>query len=151
PRSDHDHAADGRAHGPEGVRGGRARRHRQHPRRRRRRPRDRPRRTAHRRLPLARLPRRDHVRDLDRDPGTEAGRAARRGSSGEGVMAGAKAAGTPGSAEMPKKPRWPLRALGFALALAAIYGAGAAAEAGLIEYVQRIVLLAGINVILAVG
>jgi branched-chain amino acid transport system permease protein len=51
----------------------------------------------------------------------------------------------------PQKPRWPLRFAVGALAVAVIYGAGAAAEAGLIEYVQRIVLLAGINVILAVG
>jgi branched-chain amino acid transport system permease protein len=51
----------------------------------------------------------------------------------------------------PRKPRWPLRFAVGALAVAVIYGAGVAAETGLIEYVQRIVLLAGINVILAVG
>ena len=48
-------------------------------------------------------------------------------------------------------PVWPRRiAIGLA-ALAAIYLLGLGAEAVLIEYVQRIVLLAGINVILAVG
>jgi branched-chain amino acid transport system permease protein len=50
-----------------------------------------------------------------------------------------------------KQPRWALRAGAGALVLVVIYGAGLAAEAGFIEYVQRIVLLAGINVILAVG
>jgi branched-chain amino acid transport system permease protein len=50
-----------------------------------------------------------------------------------------------------ESPRWPLRLVWAALAVAVIYGAGAAAQAGLIEYVQRIVLIAGINVILAVG
>jgi branched-chain amino acid transport system permease protein len=42
----------------------------------------------------------------------------------------------------------------FAIALgvlALIYGAGFGLQAGLVEYVQRIVLLAGINIILAVG
>jgi branched-chain amino acid transport system permease protein len=46
---------------------------------------------------------------------------------------------------------WGRRAAIAAAALAVIYGLGLAAEATLIEYVQRIVLLAGINVILAVG
>jgi branched-chain amino acid transport system permease protein len=46
---------------------------------------------------------------------------------------------------------WGPRAAIAAAALAVIYGLGLAAEATLIEYVQRIVLLAGINVILAVG
>ncbi|MEP7048712.1 MAG: branched-chain amino acid ABC transporter permease [Pseudomonadota bacterium] len=41
-------------------------------------------------------------------------------------------------------------ALGVALLLA-IYGLGFGVEAGLTEYVQRIVLLAGVNIILAVG
>jgi branched-chain amino acid transport system permease protein len=42
--------------------------------------------------------------------------------------------------------------VGVATAIvAAIYGIGAGVEAGLIEYVQRIVLIAGINIILAVG
>ena len=50
-----------------------------------------------------------------------------------------------------KQPNWALRAGVAALIVAVIYGAGVAAEAGFIEYVQRIVLLAGINVILAVG
>ncbi len=48
-------------------------------------------------------------------------------------------------------PRWGLRALVALGVLALLYGAGFGIEAGLIEYVQRIVLLAGINVILAVG
>jgi branched-chain amino acid transport system permease protein len=46
---------------------------------------------------------------------------------------------------------WGRRAAIAAAALAVIYGLGLGAEATLIEYVQRIVLLAGINVILAVG
>jgi branched-chain amino acid transport system permease protein len=46
---------------------------------------------------------------------------------------------------------WGRRAAIAAAALAVIYGLGLAAETTLIEYVQRIVLLAGINVILAVG
>jgi len=49
------------------------------------------------------------------------------------------------------KPRWALRALVAACALCGVYLLGLAAQAGLIEYVQRIILLAGINVILAVG
>ena len=51
----------------------------------------------------------------------------------------------------PRKPRWPLRAGVAALAIAALYAAGLGVQAGLIEYVQRILLIAGINVILAVG
>jgi branched-chain amino acid transport system permease protein len=50
-----------------------------------------------------------------------------------------------------KAPAWARRALGAALVAAALYGLGVAVESVLIEYVQRIVLLAGINVILAVG
>jgi branched-chain amino acid transport system permease protein len=50
-----------------------------------------------------------------------------------------------------EQPRWALRAGVGVLVVAVIYGAGMAAEAGFLEYVQRIVLLAGINVILAVG
>jgi branched-chain amino acid transport system permease protein len=50
-----------------------------------------------------------------------------------------------------KQPRWAVRAGVGVLVVAVIYGAGVAAEAGFLEYVQRIVLLAGINVILAVG
>ncbi len=49
------------------------------------------------------------------------------------------------------KPRWALRAGVFAVGIALLYGLELAATAGLIEYVQRIILLAGINVILAVG
>ena len=49
------------------------------------------------------------------------------------------------------KPRWALRAGVFAAGIALLYGVDLAAQAGLIEYVQRIILLAGINVILAVG
>jgi len=48
-------------------------------------------------------------------------------------------------------PRWGLRAGVAALTLAALYAAGLGVQAGLIEYVQRIMLIAGINVILAVG
>jgi branched-chain amino acid transport system permease protein len=50
-----------------------------------------------------------------------------------------------------RNPRWALRAGVFALTIALLYGLGLGVQAGLIEYVQRIVLLAGINVILAVG
>lgn len=46
---------------------------------------------------------------------------------------------------------WLLRVGVSAAVVAGIYGLGLGAEAGLIEYVQRIVLLAGINIILAVG
>jgi branched-chain amino acid transport system permease protein len=48
-------------------------------------------------------------------------------------------------------PRWGLRVVVGVGVLLALYGVGAGMEAGLIEYVQRIVLLAGINVILAVA
>ncbi|MFZ5895903.1 MAG: branched-chain amino acid ABC transporter permease [Myxococcota bacterium] len=48
-------------------------------------------------------------------------------------------------------PHWGKRALIAAGVIVAIYGLGLGAETVLIEYVQRIVLLAGINVILAVG
>jgi branched-chain amino acid transport system permease protein len=48
-------------------------------------------------------------------------------------------------------PRWALRAGVAALTIAALYAAGLGVQAGLIEYVQRILLIAGINVILAVG
>jgi len=51
----------------------------------------------------------------------------------------------------PRKPRWPLRAGVAALTIVALYAAGLGVQAGLIEYVQRILLIAGINVILAVG
>jgi branched-chain amino acid transport system permease protein len=51
----------------------------------------------------------------------------------------------------PDMPRWPLRLLVGALVVLVIHGLGFLAEAVLIEYVQRIVLIAGINVILAVG
>lgn len=50
-----------------------------------------------------------------------------------------------------RPPRWGVRALVALGVVAVLYGAGAGIEAALIEYVQRIVLLAGINVILAVG
>jgi branched-chain amino acid transport system permease protein len=50
-----------------------------------------------------------------------------------------------------QKPRWPLRLLVFAVVLTLLYAAGLGVQAGFIEYVQRIILLAGINVILAVG
>ena len=48
-------------------------------------------------------------------------------------------------------PKWGKRALIVVAAIAALYALGWVAENVLIEYVQRIVLLAGINVILAVG
>jgi branched-chain amino acid transport system permease protein len=48
-------------------------------------------------------------------------------------------------------PAWARRFAIAVGALLAIYLIGLASEALLIEYVQRIVLLAGINVILAVG
>jgi len=50
-----------------------------------------------------------------------------------------------------QRPRWALRALVTLGVVLAVYGAGLGMEAGLIEYAQRVVLLAGINVILAVG
>jgi branched-chain amino acid transport system permease protein len=50
-----------------------------------------------------------------------------------------------------KKPRWPFRLLVTLAVVGAVYVAGLGVQAGLIEYVQRIILLAGINVILAVG
>jgi branched-chain amino acid transport system permease protein len=46
---------------------------------------------------------------------------------------------------------WLRRALGAALLVGGLYGLGVVLESVLIEYVQRIALLAGINVILAVG
>jgi branched-chain amino acid transport system permease protein len=49
------------------------------------------------------------------------------------------------------KPRWPFRLLVTLAVVGAVYVAGLGVQAGLIEYVQRIILLAGINVILAVG
>ena len=54
-------------------------------------------------------------------------------------------------AAVSKAPPWARRALSAALLIGAFYGLGALLEGGVIEYVQRIVLLAGINVILAVG
>jgi branched-chain amino acid transport system permease protein len=51
----------------------------------------------------------------------------------------------------PGTPRWGLRAGVFAVGIALLYGLDLAAQAGLIEYVQRIILLSGINIILAVG
>lgn len=50
-----------------------------------------------------------------------------------------------------QKPRWLLR-LGVGVGvLAALYAANLGVQAGFIEYVQRIILIAGINIILAVG
>lgn len=46
---------------------------------------------------------------------------------------------------------WVIRVAWAAGVVGLIYGVGLGAEAGLIEYVQRILLLAGINIILAVG
>jgi branched-chain amino acid transport system permease protein len=51
----------------------------------------------------------------------------------------------------PMAPRWGLRAVVSLLGVAGLYGVGLALQAGLLEYVQRIILLAGINVILAVS
>jgi branched-chain amino acid transport system permease protein len=50
-----------------------------------------------------------------------------------------------------KRPRWALRGVVAAAAIGGLYVLGLAVQAGFIEYVQRIILLAGINVILAVG
>jgi len=46
---------------------------------------------------------------------------------------------------------WLIRAAVCAAVVGGIWGVGLGVQAGLIEYVQRIVLLAGINIILAVG
>ncbi len=46
---------------------------------------------------------------------------------------------------------WLLRVAVSSVVVAALYGIGLGVEAGLIEYVQRILLIAGINIILAVG
>ena len=48
-------------------------------------------------------------------------------------------------------PRWGLRLAACVLAVAALYGLERVIDATLIEYAQRIILLAGINVILAVS
>ena len=48
-------------------------------------------------------------------------------------------------------PRWPLRFAAAAAGIALLWGLSALLEGALIEYVQRIILLAGINVILAVS
>jgi branched-chain amino acid transport system permease protein len=50
-----------------------------------------------------------------------------------------------------QKPHWLLRLGVAALVIGALYAANLGVQAGLIEYVQRIILIAGINVILAVG
>ncbi|HET9930354.1 MAG TPA: branched-chain amino acid ABC transporter permease [Polyangiaceae bacterium] len=55
------------------------------------------------------------------------------------------------SAVSSPRPNWAKRSLVAAATLVGIYAFGILAESVLIEYVQRIVLLAGINVILAVG
>jgi branched-chain amino acid transport system permease protein len=55
------------------------------------------------------------------------------------------------SAPAPKKPRWALRAAVGGVAMGMLYAAGLGVQAGLIEYVQRILLISGINIILAVG
>jgi branched-chain amino acid transport system permease protein len=49
------------------------------------------------------------------------------------------------------KPRWPLRIAVTLGVVLAVFVASLGVQAGFIEYVQRILLLAGINVILAVG
>ncbi len=48
-------------------------------------------------------------------------------------------------------PRWALRAAVGVVGVSVLFGVSSALEAGLLEYVQRIILLAGINVILAVS
>lgn len=48
-------------------------------------------------------------------------------------------------------PRWPLRIAAGALGIAALWGLSALLQGVLLEYVQRIILIAGINVILAVS
>jgi branched-chain amino acid transport system permease protein len=58
-----------------------------------------------------------------------------------------------GAAEITvvSNPRWGVRILAWAAAFAAIYGLEVLLDATLIEYVQRIILLSGINIILAVS
>jgi branched-chain amino acid transport system permease protein len=51
----------------------------------------------------------------------------------------------------PQKPRWALRAAVAAVGIGLLYAASLGVQAGLIEYVQRILLISGINIILAVG
>jgi branched-chain amino acid transport system permease protein len=57
------------------------------------------------------------------------------------------------SAELtaPPKPRWALRIAATAVGVGALWGLGNLLEGVLIEYAQRIILLAGINAILAVS
>jgi branched-chain amino acid transport system permease protein len=50
-----------------------------------------------------------------------------------------------------QKPRWPLRIAVTVAVIGGLYAAGLGVQAGFIEYVQRIILIAGINIILAVG
>jgi branched-chain amino acid transport system permease protein len=49
------------------------------------------------------------------------------------------------------RPRWLRRSVTALAVVAAVYGVGELLSGSLIEYVQRIILIAGINVILAVG
>jgi branched-chain amino acid transport system permease protein len=65
----------------------------------------------------------------------------------------AKATTSPGTPELPAiaPPRWPLRGVVAAVSIAALFGLTSVLEGALIEYVQRIMLLAGINAILAVS
>jgi branched-chain amino acid transport system permease protein len=58
---------------------------------------------------------------------------------------------TIGAAPLVAPPRWPLRIGAAVVGLAALSGLSLVLEGALIEYVQRIILLAGINVILAVS
>jgi ABC-type branched-subunit amino acid transport system permease subunit len=48
-------------------------------------------------------------------------------------------------------PRWPLRGAVAALSIGALWLLSFGLESVLLEYVQRIILIAGINVILAVS
>jgi branched-chain amino acid transport system permease protein len=65
----------------------------------------------------------------------------------------AKVKASAGTPELPavRPPRWPLRGVVAAASVAALFGLTFVLEGALIEYVQRIMLLAGINVVLAVS
>lgn len=76
------------------------------------------------------------------DPQTTAQAATQEGS-GKPSPLGAVPNGTP--------VKWGVRVLGAVLVVAALYGLDVLVRAVVMEYVQRIILLAGINMILAVG
>ncbi len=54
-------------------------------------------------------------------------------------------------AAVGNRPRWALRLLVASIVVSGLYLVGLAAHATLIEYAERVVMLAGINIILAVG